>query len=143
MRATHQAFAMLALLAPVFASPARAGDFEFFTDCQLFDERFMAVDVSAVKSGNDGSPGILDIIVDNVYIEARSSSGRFWIQLAQPASARLEFDLCDALDQKRIRARDLDAIRILVIGDVLDSEETMRIESRCGMFSPPICEATD
>ena len=80
-----------------------------------------------------------DLIVDRIYIEVRSATGGFWVQLKQDKTANLEFELCSVLREAGIATDHLDAVRVMVEGHVFGGVETVDIEGRCGNFPPPDC----
>ena len=139
MRRSRFAIAALAMAMGWPVGPAGGDEVGLLAECRLSDERVIGIDLSLTGVAPRQRDVVPDLIVDRIYIEVRSATGGFWVQLKQDKTANLEFELCSVLHEAGISTDHLDAVRVMVKGQVSGGGEAMDIGGRCGNFPPPDC----
>lgn len=141
MRRPHLVILALTMAAAWLAGPAlaQADEVGLLAECRLTDERLVAIDLSLTGVAPRQRDVVPDLIVKGVFIEVRSATGGFWVQLKQDKTANLEFELCSVLREAGISTDHLDSVRVMVEGQVSGGGQTVGIGGRCGNFPPPDC----
>ncbi len=127
-------------LALLGASSSSAADGSALSvECYPTGPTALSLQIVLAQGGAASNGESQDLVVSEVFVEAHSESGGFWIQVIQPVLPQMTFDLCEIFRTAMIDPEEIDAVRFLAKGKLIGVGDPVVVKGRCDSFPPPNC----